>query len=97
MKSVKIALAMAITLSAASAATAEEHLKSLDPKGIDNSIPAGKDFYSHVNKRWQEAHPLTDEYARYGQFNILRDTSEARVKEIVLNLGASNPEPGSVL
>ena len=87
---------MAITLGAASAATSEEHLKSLDPKGIDNSIPAGKDFYSHVNKRWQEAHPLTDEYARYGQFNILRDTSEARVKEIVLNLGASNPQPGSV-
>lgn len=96
MKSIKIALAMAITLSAAGAASAEEHLKSLDPKGIDKSIPAGQDFYLHVNKAWQEAHPLTAEYARYGQFNILSDTSEARVKEIVLNLGASNPAPGTV-
>ena len=96
MKSLNLAIAMALTLSASSAATAQEHLKSLDPKGIDNSIPAGNDFYRHVNKRWQEAHPLTDEYARYGQFNILSDTSEARVKEIVLNLGASNPEPGTV-
>ena len=96
MKSLNLAIAMALTLSASSAATAQEHLKSLDPKGIDNSIPAGNDFYRHVNKRWQEAHPLTDEYARYGQFNILSDTSEARVKEIVLNLGASNPKPGTV-
>ncbi len=45
---------------------------------------------------WQKNHPLTDEYARYGKFNILGDTSEARVKEIVLNLGASNPKPGTV-
>lgn len=87
---------MAITLTAAGTAAAEEHLKSLDPKEIDNTIPAGQDFYQHVTSIWQKNHPLTDEYARYGKFNILGDTSEARVKEIVLNLGASNPKPGTV-
>lgn len=87
---------MAITLTAAGTSAAEEHLKSLDPKEIDNTIPAGQDFYQHVTSIWQKTHPLTDEYARYGKFNILGDTSEARVKEIVLNLGASNPKPGTV-
>ncbi len=96
MNKLNLVLAMAIAATAAGAVSAQEHLKSLDAKGIDNTIPAGQDFYLHVNSKWQKAHPLTDEYARYGQFNILSDTSEARVKDIVLNLGASNPEPGTV-
>ena len=93
----KIALAMALTLTAtAGVSAAEEHLKSLDASQIDNSIPAGTDFYRHVNKKWQDANPLTAEHARYGKFNILSDSSEARVKDIVLNLAATNPQPGTV-
>lgn len=87
---------MAVVLTATGAASAQEHLKSLDPKNFDNTVPAGTDFYQHVTKGWQKAHPLTAEYARYGQFNVLSDSSEQRVKDIVLNLGSSNPEPGSV-
>lgn len=95
MKSSKILLAMAISLSA-SAASAQEHLKSLDLKQIDNSIAAGTDFYRHVNAKWQKANPLTAEHARYGKFNVLSDTSEQRVKDIVLNLAGQNPKPGTV-
>lgn len=43
-----------------------------------------------------EENPLTPEHARYGKFNILSDTSEARVKDIVLNLASTNPQPGTV-
>ena len=42
-----------------------------------------------------DANPLTDEYARYGVFNVLADSAEAKVKEIVLNLGSSNPGKGT--
>ncbi len=96
MKTTKIAIAMAVALSATGAASAQEHLKSLDLKNCDTSVAPGTDFYQYVTKGWQQAHPLTAEYARYGQFNVLNDSSEQRVKDIVLNLGASNPEPGSV-
>lgn len=91
----KIVLAMAVSLSA-NAIMAQEHLKSLDPQQIDNTIPAGTDFYRHVNAKWQKANPLTPEHARYGKFNVLSDSSEQRVKNIVLNLGATNPKPGTV-
>lgn len=87
---------MAVTATTVAGVSAEEHLKSLDASQIDNSIAPGTDFYHHVNKKWQIANPLTDEHARYGKFNILSDTSQARVKEIVLNLDATNPEPGTV-
>lgn len=95
MKSLKF-LALAVAFGFMLSASAEEHLKSLNPAYFDKSTPAGEDFYKHVNKGWQESHPLTPEHARYGNFNILSDSSEARVKDIVLNLGATNPQPGSV-
>lgn len=76
--------------------SAEEHLKSLDPKQFDPNTPASADFYQHVTKGWRDAHPLTAEHARYGAFDVLNDSSEARVKRIVLGLGATNPKPGTV-
>lgn len=85
-------------LAAASISTgvmAQEHLKSLDAAGIDKNIPAGEDFYRHVNAKWMESHPLTPEYSRYGQFNILRDSSQNRVKRIVTGLAAQNPQKGT--
>ncbi|MCM1483665.1 MAG: M13 family metallopeptidase [Muribaculaceae bacterium] len=96
MKLLNLALVLAASAVALSASAANEHLKSLDPKQIDTAIPAGTDFYGHVNQRWMNEHPLTAEHARYGKFNILSDSSEARVKQIVLNLGATNPAPGTV-
>lgn len=98
MKSIKTILAMAIIPAVAgmTGCSSTEHLKSLDKAQINDSIPAGVDFYEHVTQRWQQAHPLTAEFSRYGQFNILNDTNEVRVKNLVLGLAATNPEPGSV-
>jgi putative endopeptidase len=95
MKSMLIALAASLTVGSL-AVSAQEHMKSLNPDYFDNATPAATDFYHHVNRGWQDAHPLTAEYARYGQFNILSDSSDARVKDIVLNLGKTNPQPGTV-
>ena len=72
-----------------------DHLKSLNPKGIDPNTPASEDFYRHVNKGWMDSHPLTPEYSRYGAFNILQDSSNNRVRRIVTGLSATNPQPGS--
>lgn len=70
--------------------------KSLDTTSIDETIAVGEDFYGHVNKGWQEAHPLTAEHARYGQFNVLDEQNQERVKEIVTSLAETTPEEGSV-
>ncbi len=75
--------------------SAQEHLKSLDASGIDDKIPAKTDFYRHVNQKWMDSHPLTPEYSRYGQFNILNDSSNNRVRRIVTGLAAKNPEKGT--
>ncbi len=75
--------------------SAQEHLKSLDGKGLNNEVAASHDFYRHVNSKWMEDHQLTPEYSRYGQFNILNDSSNNRVKRIVTGLAATNPQKGT--
>ncbi len=92
----KIILAGAMLAAASMSLSAQEHLKSLNPNYIDQTTAPSKDFYQHVNKGWMEAHPLSAEHARYGQFNILNDSSEYRVRDIVTNLSATNPKPGTV-
>lgn len=91
-----LSLAMALTVSASMGVAAQEHLHSLDASQLEPTIAPGTDFYHHVNKRWQDANPLTAEHARYGKFNVLSDTSEVRVKNLVLGLAETNPQPGTV-
>lgn len=95
MKLIKLFSACALAIGSISGVMAEEHLNSVNPAYIDNSIKAGDDFYTHVNKGWMEANPLTAEYSRYSQFDVLAEQSREQVKEIVLGLASTNPEPGS--
>lgn len=90
---------IAMTLVAAAAVTScgnQSGLKCINTAYLSDSIAPSEDFYGYVNKGWQEAHPLTDEYSRFGQFNVLSDEAEKRVKDIVLSLAETNPEPGTV-
>jgi putative endopeptidase len=93
MKSMIIALA---ALSLSLNVSAQEHLKSLNKDYFDQTTQAGDDFYRYVTKGWLDSHPLTDEYSRYGQFNVLNDSSQVRVRRIVDGLAATNPEKGTV-
>ena len=93
-------LPLAIIATAAMAASCShgnaEHLASITPDYIDTTIAPGHDFYNRINKGWIEANPLTGEHARYGRFDVINDTCEARVRSLVEGLGATNPQPGSV-
>ena len=93
-------LPLAIIATAAMAASCRhgnsEHLASINPDYIDTTIAPGHDFYNRINKGWIEANPLTGEHARYGRFDVINDTCEARVRSLVEGLGATNPQPGSV-
>ncbi|MDE6262837.1 MAG: M13 family metallopeptidase [Muribaculaceae bacterium] len=95
MKLTKFAIAMSIALTGCGN-HAPEHLKSLKADQITDSIAPGEDFYLHVNQRWMTENPLTDEYARFGVFDQLRDTAEERVRQLVTGLADTNPEAGTV-
>ena len=95
MKKVYFYLAIAMTLVATSCSKTPS-TKSLDLSKLSAEISPADDFYHHVNKTWMDEHPLTGEYARYGNFDLLRDAAQEQVRSLVLEVAESNPEPGSV-
>lgn len=62
---------------------------------LDTTQDPGTDFFRYATGGWQDANPLTDEYARYGQFDALREKSREQLKELVLEQAAKESEPGS--
>lgn len=92
----KKAFAAALCVGLAFTGSAQEHLKSLSADQFDTGISPKADFYGYVNKKWQDSHPLTPEYSRYGAFNVLRDSSLNRVQTLVLGLKNTNPKPGTI-
>ena len=88
-----------LMLTAASAVAlpslAEEHLHSVVLSETSKTVSPKEDFYKYVAEGWCEANPLTTEYARYGKFNVLNDSSNNRVQRIVTNLAATNPAKGT--
>lgn len=88
-------LAVAMTLVATSCSKTPT-TKSLDLSKLNTEISPAEDFYLHVNQTWMDEHPLTGEYARYGNFDLLRDAAQEQVRSLVLEVAESNPEAGTV-
>ncbi|MDE7402492.1 MAG: M13 family metallopeptidase [Muribaculaceae bacterium] len=95
MLSIKKIAALAAIGAVMASAMAEEHTKSLNVNNLNQAVSPKNDFYHYVNQNWQDQHPLTPEHARYGQFNILNDSSENRVQRLVKGLAATNPAKGT--
>lgn len=55
----------------------------IDLAGMDRSVKPGDDFFRFVNGTWADRTPIPPDKTRYGAFEVLRDLSEARVREIL--------------
>ena len=92
MKKLFIGTALLIGLCAC---TTNETMESKLMNNIDTTQDPGTDFFQYATGAWQAANPMTDEYARYGQFDALREKSREQLKELVLEQAALTAEPGS--
>ena len=92
MKKVFICTALALTLGAC---TTKESMESRLLSNMDTTQNAGTDFFEYSTGGWRKANPLTDEYARYGQFDALREKSREQLKELVLEQAQKESEFGS--
>lgn len=54
----------------------------IDIQNIDKSVRPGDDFYDYATRGWRDANPMPDDYARYGAFEVIRNTNLERVREI---------------
>ncbi len=52
-------------------------------EGMDPTVKPGDDFFRYVNGKWAATTQIPPDQTRFGAFNMLRDLSEARVREIL--------------
>ena len=61
---------------------------------MNTAIAPGDNFYEFVNGGWLNETEIPSDRSRYGAFSILRDKSEARVREII-EAAAKNKNPSA--
>jgi putative endopeptidase len=66
----------------------------VDLAGMDRSVKPGDDFFNYVNGTWAKNTPIPSDRSSYGAFAILRDLSEARVRQLVEGYPAGEPATG---
>ncbi len=93
------ALALALPVAAQEESTAPPTMDfgtwGIEPGSIDPAVDPGDDFFAYVNGKWVRENPMPAEYSRFGAFDILGEKSTSDVKQLIDDLVAANPAPGT--
>lgn len=89
---------MAATLMAAChhAPEAPELTSGIDINNLDTTVNPAEDFYQYACGGWMKAHPLTEEYSRYGSFDELGENNRTQIKAVIEEVASKKNEKNSV-
>lgn len=96
MKKILFLLTLAAMASCKSSNTASNAVPAIDTANFDRSIAINEDFYQFATGGWQKNHPLKDEFARYGAFDLLRENNETRLNNLFKELSSKETQEGGV-
>ena len=65
-------------------------------ENMDQTAKPGTDFYKYACGGWQQLHPLTDEYSRFGSFDKLAEDNREQLRSLIEGIAATQHEKGSV-
>lgn len=68
----------------------------IDLANMDTTALPGTDFYQYACGGWMKAHPLTDEYSRFGSFDMLAENNREQLKGLITELATAKNEEGSI-
>ena len=70
----------------------------IDKNNLDQSVSPKEDFFLYACGGWKKSHPLTAEYARFGMFDLLRESAREQLKDLIINLSKHEDAktPGTV-
>lgn len=70
--------------------------KGVDRNNLDLTTAPGTDFYQYACGGWMKANPLDPQYARFGTFDQMAESSREQLKELVLNLSKQQNAKGTM-
>ena len=65
-------------------------------ENLDTTAVRGADFYQYACGGWMAAHPLTDEYSRFGSFDYLAETNREQLNGLIGEIAAGDHAQGTV-
>jgi putative endopeptidase len=68
----------------------------IDADTLDPTVRPQDDLFGHANGRWLAATEIPPDRGRFGTFDVLRETAEDQVRQIITEVAASDPPCGSV-
>lgn len=88
----------AFALTAMASCTGQKGVQStsgINLANMDTTVAPGQDFFRYACGGWNDAHPLTAEYSRYGTFEMLFENSQKQLRELIEGCAAQQGTAGS--
>ncbi len=92
---VAVAAAFAFSMAACSGQKEVKNTSGIDLSNMDTTVSAGHDFFQYACGGWNKKHPLTDEYSRFGTFDLLAEDNQKQIRELIEGLAATKADAGS--
>lgn len=92
----KKSIILSVALMSAMAVGAGSLDKGVDRANLDLSTAPGTDFYQYACGGWMKSHPLDPQYARFGTFDQMAESSREQLKNLIINLSGQQNAPGSL-
>lgn len=68
----------------------------IDVANLDKTVSPKTDFYQYACGGWMKTHPLTDEYGRFGSFDLLAENNRTQLHGLIKGLATQQQESGSI-
>ncbi|MBP1615451.1 MAG: putative endothelin-converting enzyme [Bacteroidetes bacterium] len=68
----------------------------IDLANLDTTALPGASFYHFANGGWMKKHPLTDEYSRFGSFDMLAENNRKQLRELIEGLAKQKHDAGTI-
>ena len=68
----------------------------IDLTNLDTTAVQGADFYQYACGGWMKKHPLTNEYSRFGSFDMLAENNREQLKGLIVEIAAGQKAQGTI-
>ena len=68
----------------------------IDLTNLDTTAVQGADFYQYACGGWMKKHPLTNEYSRFGSFDMLAENNREQLKGLIVEVAAGQNAQGTI-